>query len=254
MAVQTLQPNTPHSLPHPTGHGVRFDVGGAAVSISTATNGRLAVSYTINPQHIADYEVTVEDGPVPKVKGRVKNAGFNMNVQITAAVPADCAIEAQVAGGALDVADRAGSLTCHVKGGSVRTGNVDGSLDGQVAGGSIAAGFVGGAVTAKVNGGSVHLGGVGGHADIDVLGGSMDVVFTGPPEGKLRASAGTIKMGVPGTAAFTLMARAQAGNVTIQPPLVPQPFTGSAFNGPINGGGATVEASASAGNVVVRAV
>lgn len=255
MAVHTLQPGTPVNLPFPSGHGLKIDVGGGAVSIIQSSGSDVVINCSINSQHASHYSFTAQDGAIPVITGKVTHFGFNLGVKIEVAVPAGCAIDVHVAGGSVDMGDHDSKVTCSLQGGSFKAGDLSDALEAQVSGGSVNAGDVKGPIRLRVNAGSVKLGGVHGKAEIDVTAGSIDFVFAATPEGRLHASAGSIKVGVDKAARFIFTARAQAGNVTIQSPLVPATFSGNAFNGPINGGAAaTLDATTSAGNVVLRAV
>lgn len=158
-------------------------------------------------------------------------------------------ITGRTSGGGIRAYNSAGTINLSTSGGSITMEGLNGDIDVSTSGGSIDGQTVGGSLIAKTSGGSIDLGNLTCSVNAKTSGGSVSAVLNElPGDVNLSTSAGTVNLTLPSNAGANLDLKGfnvHADNLSN--------FTGTnskgKLNGRINGGGANVYASTSAGSV-----
>ena len=255
MATQTLAPNTAYQLAAPTLKQCTIRMDGGAIAVTPSTTGQVQVVCRTDPASAGKFLFTADINGTLTGQGRRKpGTGGFAKVVISVEIPTDCALDLHAVAGSIDVGRHGASVTAQTSAGSIHVARAAGVLSMSASGGSIAVDEMLGQLTARANGGSIKLINVKGSTDADASGGSIEASLLSPPDARLKASGGSIRLKVDRSAAFNLIAAATGGTVTVSSPLVPTTVTGSHFAGRINGGGTTtVDLCASAGSIAVSA-
>lgn len=158
-------------------------------------------------------------------------------------------VELKTSGGSISASDCKGEIELSTSGGSLKLVNLNGKIEASTSGGSISGENISGELETKTSGGSIRLAKLSGSVEASTSGGGMDVsIIDLGSYVKLRNSAGSINLSLPGGKGMSLDLQGNRVNV---PAL--SNFSGSASNselkGTMNGGGALVSAKSSAGNI-----
>jgi hypothetical protein len=245
-------------------HPVTFVQDGNTVAIRSGGKTRLSWSWTGRNSNDAKYTITVPS----RFSAQLKTGGGGIDVaDLTGELRAD------TGGGTLSFTRLTGTLRGETGGGSVKAGACDGTLTLRTGGGGIEANSSsgtldattgGGAVTVKEFQGPAHVrtGGGGltiervqGAVDASTGGGSISAVLPSELSGpvKLSTGGGGITVGVPATAAFELDARTSGGGVSTDLPVaVVGKVEPGRLQGPVNGGGKTVELRSGGGGIHLK--
>ena len=162
-------------------------------------------------------------------------------------------VAAETKGGSIEVNGADGPALIRTAGGSVEAERINGDLRARTLGGHIEANVVDGSVDARTGGGHIEVRDVAGRVDASTSGGRVAASFTGPPEGVLETSGGSIQVRFPAGEGASLDARTSGGRVRVDHPVqVTGKLSSSHVVGEINGGGAELRLRTSGGGIRVR--
>jgi len=158
-------------------------------------------------------------------------------------------ITGKTSGGGIQAYNSMGTIRLSTSGGSIRMEDLNGNIDVSTSGGSIKGNSVRGSLLAKTSGGSIDLEDLICSVNASTSGGSLTAVLNElPGDVRLSTSAGNVNLTLPQNVGANLDLKGFNVNVNEL-----SNFRGSnnkgRLNGSINGGGANVQASTSAGNV-----
>jgi hypothetical protein len=282
--------------------------------------GSLIVTTNASREAIVDVARTVELGSDPKEEAFLKDRpvqfedsaegllirsrgprGLNWNMnwgrntrieaQYRISLPADCRLELQTSGGAIEVTGTQAPVKARTSGGRLRFTGLQGPLEGRTSGGTIQVLQSSGPLKVNTSGGSIEVrGGAGtleadtsggqikvrdfaGSAHLDTSGGSvvvenvlgevtgstsggsMSAVLPSPLPGpvRLHTSGGSITVSAPADAKFDLDASTSAGSASSE---LPVELAGekkrSRIQGTVNGGGPQVHLRTSGGSIRIK--
>jgi hypothetical protein len=227
-----------------------------------------------------------------KTKLSWSGSGRNHNeAKYTISVPAQFNAQLKTGGGGIDVVDLTGEVRAHTGGGGLSFARLHGPLDGETGGGGAKASTCEGILNLRTGGGGIEVTGSSGSLDGNTGGGSVTVrEFQGPARvvsggggltienvaGALEASTGGgsinavlpfelsdtvelstggggISVAVPKTASFNLDARTSGGGVSTDVPVtVVGKLEHGRLQGPVNGGGKTVQLRSGGGSIHLK--
>lgn len=234
-----------------------------------------------------DLEITVSNGQlkaVSKTKKNVRNS--KISVSFKAYVPKAAAASLNTSGGSLSVNGIAGKVNGTTSGGSIRISNLNNDIDLKTSGGSITASNTTGSLNLMTSGGSIKLNNLKGSIRAHTSGGSIKgeeikgelIAKTSGGSISIDRMSGSVELATSAGSTHLQMLEidkyvkvdVSAGSVDLQLPLnkgldlnlaanrisVPlNNFSGvnekDKIVGKINGGGASVRVSASAGNLKI---
>lgn len=158
-------------------------------------------------------------------------------------------INGRTSGGSIQVYNSGGTINLSTSGGSIKMESLNGDIDVSTSGGSIEGRSVNGSLIARTSGGSIDLENLTCSVNASTSGGSLSAVLNElPGDVRLSTSAGNVNLTLPQNTGANLDLKGFNVNVDGL-----ANFQGSnnkgKLNGSINGGGANVQASTSAGNV-----
>lgn len=158
----------------------------------------------------------------------------------------------------VEVPWQAVAVQARVTGGNMTVSDLSASLTVKVAGGSLDVRDVTGALTAAVIGGPAELTGIqSSDLNVEAKGGSVSVTLGTLTAGTvaLKTVGGNIALRLSAASAFEIDAEAKPGALRTNLPIAVQTGTiAERIRGVYNGGGATVQLSARAGNIDVTAI
>jgi hypothetical protein len=260
------------------------------INVSTNANGELVVDVwrKIGRKKKADEEAFLLDNPVTitqdgntvtvrspgKIAWSWSGGGRNQNeAKYTITVPARFGARLRTGGGGIEVTDLTGEVRAHTGGGGVGFTRLHGSLEGDSGGGGIAARNCDGTLNCRTGGGGIEVkefqgavhatsGGGGltiervdGAVEASTGGGSISAVLPSEVSDtvKLTTGGGGIKVSVPATASFDLDAKTAGGSISTDLPVAVVGKTGGGrLQGPVNGGGKTVELRSGGGGIHLK--
>jgi hypothetical protein len=245
-------------------HPVTFTQDGNTVTIRS--HGKTRSSWSLSGRNSNDAKYTIS---VPaRFSAQLRTGGGGIDVaDLTGEVRAD------TGGGGLSFARLTGSLRGESGGGSVRADACDGpltlrtggssievnrssgTLDGTTGGGSVVVREFQGPAHVRTGGGVLTIERVQGAVDGSTGGGSISAVLPSEVSGpvKLSTGGGGITVSVPTTAAFELDARTSGGSVSTDLPVtVVGKVEHGRLQGPVNGGGKTVELRSGGGGIRLK--
>lgn len=218
------------------------------------------------------FEVEASDDEIV-VRGRSEGflRWFSGRVEIHVRVPSTFSVDVETGGGRIDIQDIHGDVRAHTSGGRVelerirgdvevfssggriQAQEIDGSLDAETSGGRIHVSEVSGDIDVRTSGGRIRVREAGGEVRAKTSGGPIDVRFSGPPEGRLETSGGSIEVAVPVDQGFDLEAETSGGRVELDDDLhLEGESERSRISGKVGGGGRPLSLKTSGGNVRIR--
>ena len=158
-------------------------------------------------------------------------------------------ITGKTSGGSIQISNSKGIINLTTSGGGIRIDNLDGNVFVSTSGGSIKGENIIGMLTAETSGGSIDLGDLACKLDASTSGGSVTTVFRELTSSvQLSTSAGSVNLTLPENASADLNLKGFKVNADNIPGFDGSNVKGK-LTGKMNGGGASVYASTSAGNV-----
>ncbi|SDE14455.1 DUF4097 family beta strand repeat-containing protein [Niabella drilacis] len=176
------------------------------------------------------------------ITGRTSGGGIEVS-------DAQDEIDLATSGGSIHADHLKGNIRLKTSGGSLSLSDLSGRIEAHTSGGSITASEIKGDLLAGTSGGSVTLRDIDGNLDAHTSGGGITATLTGTKDFvKLRTSAGSVKVDMPGTGNARLDLKGSRVNVSRL-----GNFNGSIekdrVKGTIGSGKLLVEVAASSGNV-----
>jgi DUF4097 and DUF4098 domain-containing protein YvlB len=245
---------------------------GNQVSVTADIRGR--------DKDVNRFEVTADQqGNDVRVKGKQSKSGswfFNwssdLDVEFTIEVPLKYSLHLNTSGGNVNVATVEGTVTGETSGGNVDMKGVKGELDFSTSGGNISADDCTGKVHMETSGGNITISSITGDVDVSTSGGNVkvssvngkvhaetsggDVVVKVKGDNKgvyAETSGGSIRIDVPKNIAANIDAETSGGSVVCDLPVTMSGrIDEGRVKGTVNGGGATIFAHTSGGDVHIR--
>jgi hypothetical protein len=164
-------------------------------------------------------------------------------------------LKGETGGGSVSADACEGTLHLRTGGGGIDVTGGSGSLDGATGGGGVCVSKFQGAAHVTTGGGGLTIENVDGAVDASTGGGSISAVL--PSElseaVSLSTGGGGISVRVPGTVAFNLDARTSGGRVSTELPVtVVGKMEDGQLQGPVNGGGKSVQLRSGGGNIHLK--
>ncbi|MDE3058820.1 MAG: DUF4097 family beta strand repeat protein [Bacteroidota bacterium] len=200
-----------------------------------------------------------------------KWGGGNFQVKYHVTVPSKFNLDATTAGGDMTADGISGDVTYHTSGGDITVRSIDGKTDLSTSGGDVKANNVKGDLKINTSGGDVVTDGVKGKVDAETSGGSVTVSstdgsvhaessggditvnFKGENKGiNVETSGGTVELYLDDSVKATVDASTSGGRVRCELPVTVQgDVEDDELHGTINGGGATIRARSSGGDIKI---
>jgi hypothetical protein len=245
-------------------HPVTFTQDGNTVAIRSQSKTRSSWSSSGRNSNEAKYTITVP----ARFSAQLRTGGGGIDVvDLTGEVRADTGggtlsftrltgtLRGETGGGGVKAAACDGTLTLRTGGGVIEVNRSSGALDGTTGGGSVTVREFQGPAHVRTGGGGLTIEKVQGIVDGSTGGGSISAVLPSEVSGpvKLSTGGGGITVGVPSTAAFDLDARTSGGSVSTDLPVtVVGKVEHGRLQGPVNGGGKTVELRSGGGGIHLK--
>jgi Toastrack DUF4097 len=163
-------------------------------------------------------------------------------------------IEGNTSGGDLKLSDLEGTVNIGTSGGEIQARNISGDLQAETSGGDIRISGVRGSVDVSTSGGNIALGEIDGKVKAETSGGDVTVHVQNSHQGIMaETSGGDINITVPPNIAATIDASTSGGSVTTDLPItISGKIDESRIRGTVNGGGNTIYAHTSGGDVRIK--
>lgn len=193
-------------------------------------------------------------------------------IKFVVTLPREYSLEVHTSGGHVTVPDLKGQVNAGTSGGNVTLANIEGAVKATTSGGQIEIGDTKGDVVAGTSGGNITIGKAQGTVDAKTSGGNVTIketqgkvvaetsggnitaAITKQPEGDctLKTHAGNVRLILAKDLKLSIKAGTSVGSVT-------SPFSGSepgkrtsSLEHALNGGGPSLQAQTSAGNVTIE--
>ena len=259
---------------------IATDVGAVKVVGTSENEVSVVADMRGRERDLNSFEITAERTSTGvEVKGRAPRhdswfgRSFDMDVQFTVRVPHRYNVSMNTSGGDIDVNSVQGSVRGETSGGAIRIGGIDGTVDLTTSGGDVRAERLTGPVHLESSGGEIVIAGASGDVDAGTSGGNVRISDV---EGRVRAetsggdiiirvrmgnqgvyaetSGGNIEIALQKGVGATIDASTSGGEVICDIPMtVSGRIDESRVHGEINGGGKTIHAHTSGGDVRIRA-
>lgn len=167
----------------------------------------------------------------------------------------DGKVDAHTSGGGMEFHDIGGPLDAHTSGGNIEARRVKASAKLGTSGGRISVSSISGFAELTTSGGSISAEDLRGPLNAKSSGGSISASFTDgiSSDTRLKTSGGSITAKLPAENSFYLDARTSGGGVRTEFPIALKgEIKRSAAEGPVNGGGPTLELKTSGGSIAVK--
>jgi len=252
-------------------------------SVNVVGTGSSEVSILVELQgregEVENFQITSEQTPSGvEVQGRRNKSGWswlggsNLEARFTISVPREYHLKLRTSGGDVDVKEIKGRVEGKTSGGNVRTRATEGATELQTSGGDITAEDLKGDLRAQTSGGDVRIkkivGGVeagtsGGNVSVDDVegsvkaetsGGNVSVSVRGSNKGvHAETSGGNVTIAIAKSVGATIDASTSGGEVECDLPVtVTGKIKSTSIRGTVNGGGNTIYAHTSGGDVRIR--
>jgi hypothetical protein len=221
--------------------------------------------------------IFAQENDIVKVTGKYSESNWigwhsnNLDVTFKVTVPKKYFVRAQTSGGNMAVRGLEGNATMETSGGNVDAEQVSGSVELRTSGGNVTALHVKGPVqittsggeikcsdivgelNSHTSGGNVELTNVDGKISTETSGGSIRISMAGDNKGVYaHSSGGDIHISVKDNVKAMLEASTSGGRVRCELPItVKGDMDESQLRGMINGGGETIRAETSGGDVKI---
>ena len=165
------------------------------------------------------------------------------------------ALNGDTGGGGVSAGDCEGALNFRTGGGGIEVTGGSGSLSGTTGGGSVSVKKFQGGAHVTTGGGGITIENVDGGVDASTGGGSIRAVLSSELSDTVRLSTGGggISVSVPATAAFNLDAKTSGGSVSTDLTVaVVGKMEEGRLQGPVNGGGKSVQLRSGGGSIHLK--
>lgn len=258
---------------------LRTDVGSIVIHGTGSSEVSVVADIRGRERDVKKFEITAKQTSAGvEVTGRTSHGGWrffnwsDLEVQFTVKVPNEYNITTTTSGGEIEIrdlkgtvhgetsggdialADIEGGILISTSGGQISLERVNGNVNAETSGGDITANAVVGDIEVGTSGGNIHMNDIAGRVRAETSGGDIVVKLKGNNKGiYAETSGGDIDVIVAGHIAATIDAETSGGDVTCDLPLT---ITGkvneSRIHGSINGGGNTIHAHTSGGDIRIR--
>jgi DUF4097 and DUF4098 domain-containing protein YvlB len=228
---------------------------------------------------VENFEITAEQsGNNVDVRGKLSKGSswfwnsVDIDVEYTISVPREYSVRMHTAGGDIVVSDLKGKVDGKTSGGNVSIGGTEGEIDLETSGGNVEAEKCTGALHMRTSGGEINVRAITGDVDLgtsggdvkisdvagkvraETSGGSMYVKVKGPNKGVFaETSGGDIEIVVSKSVSANIDAATSGGSVHFDFPVtISGQIDESRVRGTLNGGGSTIHAHTSGGDVRFR--
>jgi len=261
---------------------LKTDVG--TVKVSGTSSKEVSIEATIRGKEraVKEFEITAEQtSNGVSVEGRAHEKGGwlfhfdeGVDVEFLVKVPDQYNLDVHTSGGDLLLGDVKGNVTGHTSGGNIDVVNVTGKADLQTSGGNVKAERITGdakletsggdvrlskatgEVDASTSGGTIAISDVDGSVRAETSGGDVTVKVKGANKGvHAETSGGDIEIMIAKSVGATIDASTSGGSVVCDMPVTMSGrIDESRVKGTVNGGGATIFAHTSGGDVRIKAL
>ena len=225
-------------------------------------DGRITVQ--VPAQYNVELNTSGGDLAIERLQGEVRGKTSGGDVRVSALRGP---VKVNTSGGSIAATDIQGSLEAQTSGGDIKASNVEGDVQARTSGGNVEVDTVGGAVSAQTSGGNVVARGARGTTQLRTSGGNITAEVAGKLEAKSAAgdirvqldgpnqgisastSAGSIELQLPRGTKAAVDATASGGTVRSDLPTEASQQSSQRLVGKLNGGGETIYARTSGGNV-----
>jgi len=258
---------------------LKTDVGSVSIRGTSSSEVSVVAEIKGREKDVKDFEINASEtsGGV-EIIGRSSRGGWrffswsDLDVHFTVNVPNEYNVTTNTSGGDITVrdlkgwvrgktsggdmllADIEGAINIGTSGGQINLERVSGDIDAETSGGDISVASAVGGVTLSTSGGNIRVGEVTGKIRAETSGGDIVVKIKGDNKGiYAETSGGDIEVIVAGNIAATIDAETSGGDVTCDLPLtITGKLNESRIHGSINGGGNTIHAHTSGGDIRIR--
>ena len=258
------------------------DVGSVTLTGGSGNEVSVVADLWGSERDVNDFEITADQtGSGVDVKGRNKHGhgwfGFgnnNVDVHYIISVPQEYNLDMSTSGGNVSISTVKGSVRGGTSGGNIDIMKVEGPVDMRTSGGNVRAEQISGKLNMETSGGEIHVAAVAGDVDVSTSGGNIALSDV---DGKVRAetsggdvhvrlkgankgmyvetSGGNIELAMAKNSNASIDASTSGGDVTCDLPITMSgKISESRMKGTINGGGATVHARTSGGDIRIVAL
>jgi DUF4097 and DUF4098 domain-containing protein YvlB len=255
------------------------DVGTVKIVGTSSNEVSVVADMRGREKDLEDFEITAnQSGNNVDVQGKLHKGGswfwnsVDIDVEFTVSVPHEYSVRMHTSGGNLSVSDLKGKVDGKTSGGNVSIGGTVGDVDLETSGGNVDAEKCTGPLRLRTSGGEIDVRTIAGDVDLETSGGDVKVSEV---EGKVRAgtsggsmyvkvkgankgvlvetSGGDIEIVVSKTVAADIDASTSGGSVHFDFPVtISGQIDESRVRGKLNGGGNTIRAHTSGGDVRFR--
>ncbi len=261
---------------------VRTDVGSVTVTGTDSREVSIVAEFHGAERDIQDYSIDAfETAGGIEVRGKSKKSSWfrmwdNMDIDLrfTIKVPHEYSAELNTSGGNIAVSGIKGALNGGTSGGNIVLRGIEGNVVMETSGGNLQLEQITGNVRMETSGGNVQVAEIRGDIDVSTSGGDVRVDMV---EGKVRAessggdivvsvkngnegvftetSGGDIDILVSRNISATVDASTSGGDVSCDLPITMSgKFDEQRMRGNINGGGKSIHAHTSGGDVRIKAL
>jgi len=208
----------------------------------------VSISFKVRTGNKVTTDLTTSGGSIKLVNlsgtQNFKTSGGSLEVENM-----DGNITGRTSGGGIRAYNSKGTINLSTSGGSIKMEGLNGDIDVSTSGGGIEGHSIRGSLIAKTSGGSIDLENLICSVNASTSGGSLTAVLNElPGEVRLSTSAGSVNLTLPQNTGANLDLKGFNVNVDGLANFQGSNSKGK-LNGSINGGGANVQASTSAGSV-----
>ena len=258
---------------------IKTDVGD--VDISGTSEGEVSITALIrgSEREVDGFDISAwQNDQGVEVKGRNKHSGWfswfghSPDVKFTVAVPREYSVKISTSGGGISITGLKGKVEGETSGGDLNLHDLDGPVKLETSGGKISGENLAGTIHLETSGGDIQVTTVAGDIDVNTSGGNIKM---GDIDGKVTAetsggdvvvrvkngnkgihaetSGGNIDILVPKDVSATIDASTSGGEVRCDLPVTMSGrFSESRVRGTVNGGGNSIHAYTSGGDVRIR--
>ncbi len=254
------------------------DAGDVAIESWDSSEVKVTVDISGSDERVDKFDVRFSSsGNDVEIVGRSNEEKFfkwnvgNFQVKYHILVPKKFNLDATTAGGDMSADGISGDVTYHTSGGDVRATSITGKTQLSTSGGDVKVNDVYGGLKVNTSGGDIVTDGVKGNVDVETSGGSVHVSSTdgsvhaessggditvnlkGENKGiDVETSGGTVELYLSESVKATVDASTSGGKVRCELPVtVHGDVEDDELHGTINGGGATIRARSSGGDVKI---
>jgi len=195
-----------------------------------------------------NFNISIETAKGIDVELRTSGGGINV-------FDLDGEVNARTSGGGMKFHDIGGPLNAHTSGGSIEARRIEANAKLGTSGGRISVSSISGSAELNTSGGGINADDLRGPLSAKTSGGSISASFTEgiSSDTRLKTSGGSITAKLPSDNSFYLDARTSGGGVRTEFPITLKgEIKRSAAEGPVNGGGPTLELKTSGGSIAVK--